>query len=58
MRKEDPLISKDEIKPRFKEQINKRILPYMKRRDYDTIANVRFKMELKLLNQEEKESEI
>ena len=47
-RKEYPLLVKDQLIPRFKEQINKRLLPHMKRRDYDTIAKVRFKMELKL----------
>ena len=56
-RKEYPLLVKDQLIPRFKEQINKRLLPHMKRRDYDTIAKVRFKMELKLHNQEEKERE-
>ena len=40
--------------PRFKEQINKRILPHLKRRDYDVTPDVRFKMKLKLRNQEEK----
>ena len=45
-RKEYPLKIKDQLKPRFKEQINKRIIPHLKRRDYDTIAKVRFKMKL------------
>ena len=53
-RKEYPLQIKNELKSRFKEQINKRLLPHMKRRYYDAIANVRFKMELKMRNQEEK----
>ena len=56
-RKEYPLKVKDELKPRFKEQINKRIISHLKRRDYDTIAKVRFKMKLKLHNQEGKETE-
>jgi hypothetical protein len=56
-RKEYPLRIKNELKSRFKEQINKRLLPHMKRRDYDAIAKVRLKMELKMRNQEEKERE-
>ena len=56
-RKEYPLLVKDQLTPRFKEQINKRILPHLKRKDYDTVAKVRFKMELKMRNQEQKERE-
>ena len=51
-RKEYPLLIKDELTPSFKEQINKRLLPHLKRKDYDNIAKVRFKMEIKMRNQE------
>ena len=32
-------------------------MPHLKRKDYDTIDKVRFKMELKMRNQEQKEVE-
>ena len=56
-RKEYPLLVKYQLKPRFKEQVNKRLLPHMKRKEYETVAKVRFKMKLKLHYQEEKERE-
>ena len=56
-RKEYPLLIKDQLTQRFKEQINKRVLPHLKRKDYDTVAKVRFKMELTMRNQEQKERE-
>ena len=44
-RKEYPLLIKDELAPRFKEQINKRLLPHLKRNDYDTTHRCSFQNE-------------
>ena len=54
-RKEYPLKLKDELTPRFKEQMNRRIIPHMRMRNYDTDAKERFIMILKMKNNEGEE---
>ena len=39
-RKEYPLLIKDELTTRFKEQINRRIISHMRRENYDNIGKL------------------